>query len=377
MAPTEIANTAKPAAASARLQEGIARSKQVQQEILAIGDAYRARHPWLARHTDLIGFSIFTLSCAAIVGTATAYGYGLLSAWLTVPAIAFFMSLLHELEHDLIHYMYFRKNAFMHNLMMAGVYLFRPSTINPWVRRKLHLHHHKFSGTESDLEERGITNGEPWGLRRLLMTGDNMLAIYLRPIATVKMVHAFLKAQKNATPGEIRRLRLANLLGYSPLGNLYYLGWHGIVAWTLVSATAAALGAPIIPDAFWQQVIDVTSFFAVVLMLPNVLRTFCLHFVSSNMHYYGDVDPRDIVQQTQVWTAWWLAPLHLFCFNFGATHAIHHFVVRDPFYLRQLTAREVYPVLRRHGVRFNDFGTFLRANRQHAAPQAEAAAVTA
>jgi hypothetical protein len=26
----------------------------------------------------------------------------------------------------------------------------------------------------------------------------------------------------------------------------------------------------------------------VVLIAPNVLRTFCLHFIASNMHYYGD-----------------------------------------------------------------------------------------
>lgn len=363
MAPTDNETTAN------RPLSGVQRSKQVQQEILAIGDAYRARHPWIAAHTDAIGMTVFVVSGAAIVATAFAYGHGLLPAWATVVIVAFFMSLLHELEHDLIHYMYFRKNPFLHNLMMAGVYLFRPSTINPWVRRKLHLHHHKFSGTESDLEERGITNGEPWGLRRLLMTGDNMLAVYLRPLTTHRMVDAFVRAQKNATPAEMRSLRIANVLGYSPLGNLYYIAWHGIVLWWAVSFAAAAAGYPIAPDAGWQQVIDVTEFLAVVLMLPSVLRTFCLHFISSNMHYYGDVEPGNIIQQTQVWTRWWLAPLQVFCFNFGGTHAIHHFVVRDPFYLRQLTAREVYPVLRRAGVRFNDFGTFLRANRQHPVPR--------
>jgi hypothetical protein len=85
--------------------------------------------------------------------------------------------------------------------------------------------------------------------------------------------------------------------------------------------------------------------------------------VSSNLHYFGDVDPRDTRRQTQVWTAWWTWPLQIFCFNFGGTHAIHHFVVQEPFYVRQLVARDAYVVLRAHGVRFNDFGTFLRANR--------------
>lgn len=348
---------------------GALQSKRVQQEILAIGDAYRARHPWIAAHTDAIGLAVFLVSCLAIVGTATAYGHGLLPAWATVLVAAFFMSLLHELEHDLIHFMYFRKNPFMHNLMLAGVWLFRPSTISPWVRRRLHLHHHKFSGTESDMEERGITNGERWGLRRLLMTGDNMLAVILRPVETARMLRAFVAAQKNLTPAGKKAVYRENLLGYSPLGTLYYLGWHGLVLWLAVSTVAGAAGHPIVPTAFWAQVIDVLEFLAVTLMLPNVLRTFCLHFVSSNMHYYGDVEPGNVIQQTQVWTAWWLAPLHLFCFNFGGTHAIHHFVVRDPFYLRQLTAREVYPVLKKYGVRFNDYGTFRRANRWKPAPK--------
>ena len=60
---------------------------------------------------------------------------------------------------------------------------------------------------------------------------------------------------------------------------------------------------------------------------PNVLRVFCLHFVSSNMHYYGDVEPGNVIQQTQVLNPWWLWPLQAFCFNFGSSHAIHHFVV--------------------------------------------------
>ncbi len=60
--------------------------------------------------------------------------------------------------------MYFRKQRLPHNLMMGLVWLARPSTINPWIRLHLHLNHHKVSGTETDMEERAITNGEPLGL---------------------------------------------------------------------------------------------------------------------------------------------------------------------------------------------------------------------
>ncbi len=100
-----------------------------------------------------------------------------------------------------------------------------------------------------------------------------------------------------------------------------------------------------------------------VWLLPNVLRSFCLNLVSSNLHYFGDVEGRDARFQTQVWTSLWVLPLQVFCFNFGGTHAIHHFVVQEPFYARQLAAREAQAVLRASGVRFDDFGTFLRANR--------------
>lgn len=59
----------------------------------------------------------------------------------------------------------------------------------------------------------------------------------------------------------------------------------------------------------------------------------------------------------------WLLPLHAFCCNFGGTHAIHHFLVRDPFYLGEAIAKDCQQVLREGGVRFDDYQTFRRANR--------------
>jgi len=54
--------------------------------------------------------------------------------------------------------------------------------------------------------------------------------------------------------------------------------------------------------------------------------------------------------------------MQLFCFNFGSTHAIHHFVVKEPFYMRQWTAAYAHQLMREMGVRFNDLGSFRRAN---------------
>lgn len=344
--------------------EDAQRSQRIRQGIMEAGNELRDRHPWLEKNQNLIGMSIFLLSIAGIIGTAAAYAMGSIAWYVTIPLAAVFMSFLHELEHDLIHSMYFRKSKFWNNFMMAGVWLFRPSTISPWVRRRLHIHHHKFSGTESDLEERGITNGEPWGLKRLLMTGDNMLAVYLRPFATVKMMKVFIRTEAKSK-AEARQIRRENILGYFPLGLMHYTLWHGFIVYHLGLLVSGSMGIEVAVPAVLQNIMHVVNFLVVVLCAPNALRTFSLHFVSSNMHYYGDVEKGNIVQQCQVWTTPWVIPFHLFCFNFAGTHAIHHFVVRDPFYIRQAIAPGLYPLLRENGVRFNDFGTFKRANRMH------------
>ena len=70
----------------------------------------------------------------------------------------------------------------------------------------------------------------------------------------------------------------------------------------------------------------------------------------------------------------YLLPLQLFCFNFGSTHGIHHFVVRDPFYLRQMIAPGAHKVMRDNGVRFNDFNTLVRRNRYRKSQTPEVAA---
>ena len=102
-----------------------------------------------------------------------------------------------------------------------------------------------------------------------------------------------------------------------------------------------------------------------ILIFPNLFRMYCLHFITSNMHYYGDVESGNVMQQTQVLNKWYFLPMQLFCFNFGSTHAIHHFVVNETFYIRQFTAKKAHQVMQLQGVRFNDLGTFTRANRYY------------
>jgi hypothetical protein len=234
--------------------------------------------------------------------------------------------------------------------MMGLVWLARPSTINPWIRRHLHLNHHKVSGTEADMEERAITNGVPWGFARLLMVGDNVMSAFIRLLRAKTWAHKWSIGK--------RVLKV-----YAPLALLHWGAWYVFLGFHGANGIAYLLGSPIEWSATTLSVMQVIDIAAVVIIGPNVLRTFCLHFISSNMHYYGDVEPGNVLQQCQVLNPWWLWPLQAFCFNFGSSHGIHHFVVKEPFYIRQMTVPVAHKVMREMGVRFNDFGTFGRANR--------------
>lgn len=340
------------------------RSAHIREVVLAKGVELRQRYP-LLNHQDALGAGILAFALAGMIGSAALYMTGYLAWWACLLLNAFFASLTHELEHDLIHSMYFRKQRVPHNLMMALVWLARPSTINPWIRRHLHLNHHKVSGTETDMEERAITNGEPWGIARLLMVGDNVMSAFIRMLRAKTWTHKF---------SIIKR----TLKVYAPLALVHWGAWYVFLGFHAANGIAHLLGAPIEWSVTTLSVMQVIDIAAVVIIGPNVLRTFCLHFISSNMHYYGDVEAGNVMQQTQVLNAWWLWPLQAFCFNFGSTHGIHHFVVKEPFYIRQLTAPVAHKVMREMGVRFNDIGTFSRANRfvhkETTAPQAVRAA---
>lgn len=340
------------------------RSHRIRKAILEAGNQLRERHPWLVQYQDQIGLSILVTAITGIIFNITQYARGKMAWYVAIPLSAFWMSILHELEHDLIHQMYYRKNKKINDAMLAAVYAFRPSTVNPWIRREVHLHHHKSSGTKTDLEERGINNGDKWGLKRLIMTGDNMLAIYLRPITMMKTTNRYIHAQKNLSSTEKLKLKAKLSASYAPFGHIHYALWHSFLLISAAKLAMKAFGIAQPKNSLWKFIDRSTKFYAVSIAAPNFLRTLSLHFTSSNMHYYGDVEDGNVVQQCQIWTDWRMKPLQAFCFNFAGTHAIHHFVVRDPFYIRQAIAEDCYPIMKENGVRFNDFGTFKRANRR-------------
>ena len=335
------------------------RISKVRSVVTQAGEELRARYPIL-KHQNFIGASILTFAWFGMLVSAFAYINGAIPAWLCIPLIAIFASLTHELEHDLIHYMYFKKMPWAHHLMLALVWLARPNTISPWARRRMHLHHHKFSGTESDLEERGISNGMPWGIRRVLVISDQLMSVYLRPFKMYKMIHAFLEKQ----PEKERKIaQLTQLLGFLPLSVIYYALCYIFFVFHGFNFVSGLFSYEMLWSEGWLEMMPFVNLMAVIWILPNYIRSFSLQFVSSNMHYYGDIDPRDVIKQTQVLNPWWMVPFQLFCCNFGSTHAIHHFVVKEPFYIRQMTSKTAHKVMKEVGVRFNDLGTFKRVNR--------------
>ncbi|UUS62137.1 fatty acid desaturase [Acinetobacter sp. YH16056_T] len=198
------------------------RINKVRTVVTKAGEDLRQQYPIL-KHQNFIGASILIFALLGMLVSAWAFAVSILPAWACVILVAMFASLTHELEHDLIHYMYFKKTPWAHHLMLALVWLARPNTISPWARRRLHLNHHKYSGSEYDLEERGISNGMPWGLRRLLVISDQLMTVYLRPFQMFKMIGKFIEKQ----PEKERKTALfSQLTGFFPLSFIYYGIWY-------------------------------------------------------------------------------------------------------------------------------------------------------
>jgi fatty acid desaturase len=341
------------------------RTKIIRREVQLASKEIRAKYPFL-QHQNAIGFFIFSFSIAMIVLSAVLYLQGTIGVIAVVLSVAFWTSLLHELEHDLIHYMYFKKNKFMHNLMMLGVWVFRPMTINPWFRRDLHFHHHRTSGTKTDIEERGVTNGETWGFRRFITTADILLGGVLRGNIIRKDI---IEAVKNGELPKEQALvfKKVKMYGMMPFTLALYLVWYFFLAHYALHFISNIFDigyqSPAIIEAQFKWINPLVA----ILIFPNLFRMFSLHFITSNMHYYGDVELGNVMQQTQVLNKWYFLPFQLFCFNFGSTHAIHHFVVNETFYVRQMTASKAHKVMQEQGVRFNDVASIKRANRFHEA----------
>ncbi len=295
-------------------------------------------HTWLGTpHQNKVASAVFVGTWMLLFAVGALWWTHVLSSWGVVPLIALGLSLLHELEHDLIHDLYFADQPRTQDLLFAGIWLSKMS-LNPWSRRRLHRHHHRVSGQAEDIEERLIGLGLRWGLRRLFLS--------VLPAGSLMVVPA------------IRRSIKASIQSGTPPPDLGHA--PGFAVLRALDGIFLLLPFVVLPAAFLGH--PVATALAVLWVLPNTLRHASIVVISSNSHY-TDIPRGTLFHQNQVLDHWVTWPLQLFCCHFGATHILHHYVVKQPFYRRSLVWRRVRHVLRDQGVPFNDFGTFSRANR--------------
>lgn len=313
----------------------------IRSAIIAAEKGVRARHEWL-RHQDAIAAAIFFGSVLTMIACGILYVRQVLPWFVVVPVSAFAASLCHELEHDLIHDLYFRSSSssrLIQKAMMLFIFFLKCAPLDPFTRRTYHLKHHRSSGTAEDIEERLIGLGQPLLLRIAVALHPGVAALFLRGI-------------KRDNPSFHRYFRF-------PLQAFEYLHIFSQPLLILVSLGFVS-AAPA-----WLR--ELATTLLVVWMLPNTLRHACLVLMSTSIHFFGDVERGSILQQTQVLDSPLFLPFQLFCFFFGSEHGIHHIHVSQPFYLRHAVRKEAWKAMREHGqgqVRFNDFGAFLlRDNR--------------
>eukprot|EP00168_Porphyra_purpurea_P017233 TRINITY_DN5877_c0_g1_i1.p2 TRINITY_DN5877_c0_g1~~TRINITY_DN5877_c0_g1_i1.p2 ORF type:complete len:358 (-),score=64.91 TRINITY_DN5877_c0_g1_i1:106-1179(-) len=295
----------------------------------------RQKYTWL-KHQNALGMAWFLGSLVGIATTSYLWLTGSIAWYSMMPLVALFSSFLHELEHDLIHDLYFKEMKFVQHIMFAFIWVCKLSA-NPWWRKPLHLKHHKTSGQIVDIEERLIGLGLPVGLKKLLVT--------LTPFGAYLVIFQVARDNKvrNSLPGlNVLVASIVNL----PI---------------LIAAIGCAIGS-LFPGQIPEPTYSVMYAVTMILYLPNILRQVSLQFVSTGCHYYGDIPEDNVFFQNQVLNHWVMYPLQLFCFNFGETHIIHHYVTRQPFYLRQMIVPGTMEEFKRQGVRFNDLGIWSRAH---------------
>jgi len=306
----------------------------------------RRRYRWL-NYQDLLGFMSFVLSVVALCVTALLYMKRRIHWSLVVPLMALPGSIMHELEHDLIHNLYFKGKQWVQHVMFVFIY-FTKWSIPPWYRKMIHIRHHQESGTEKDIEERLIGLGKPLNFLRWALT--------FYPFANVLIVDEL--QEDNPKDWSKHRLILAGIPSVVPFTVLWHL-FLGYIRVMLGLTIGQYDPVNMLPEWGWPIVRDLS----ILLLLPNVLRQACLNLMASYCHYYGDIPHNSVYYQNQIIDHWTMWPFQFFSFNFGATHIIHHFVPNQPFYLRQMLAPKSLQTMVKHGIRLNDWEIIKRNNR--------------
>jgi len=296
----------------------------------------RAKYTWL-KYQDEIGMAWFVGCSAMMLITAYFFIQGQLAWYWAVPLMAFAASILHELEHDIIHDLYFKEHPWIQHIMFGVIWASKLSS-NPWWRKAMHLKHHKVSGQVTDIEERLIGLGMPLGIKRALIT--------ITPLATIFVIFDIARDCK--------------LHNSKPFLHVWYS--YALNMPVLIPAHMGFV-ALFFSAYFPEWVATLVWNFNVLMFFPSIFRQTSLQLISAACHYYGDIPEKNVFYQNQILNHWSCYPFQLFCFNFGETHIIHHFVTRQPFYLRQMVTPGVLGEFIKQGCRLNDLRILARANR--------------
>jgi fatty acid desaturase len=321
----------------------IQRIKRIQAAIVDEGERLQDKHPIL-KHQDALGTLACLTSCIGMIVMGILYVRGVVPWWATILVSGFFAGILNEVEHDLMHFLYFKDKLWAQSALMVLVWAFRGNYMNPWNRRKVHLHHHKTSGSKVDVETRMTGLGMGWSLLRVMLMIDTLWVLGISK-----------GLARDAKGHYDSKETLRHMI---PFTWIFFTMWVSLLAFQAFYLVNAAFHLGIVltgPLAAYSSFLSIAW---VVYLGPSILRTAALHIISSHTHYSGE--NLDLMRQTQSQGAWFLWPLQPFCFNFGKTHCIHHLVVQQPFYLRQMVAPLAYRVMRENGILFNDYGTFVR-----------------
>jgi len=344
--PTDLSRPPQGKRLTEEPKDSKVRARAIKKFILQEEARVRKEYPIL-KYQDAIAMAWFLGSIVLIFAGAYAYLTEQLPWYAVVFLITVPKSILHELEHDLIHGLYFGKNKKMQNIMFGVIWLLKFHG-NPWWRKDIHHWHHRVSGQTNDIEERILGLGIEPGLRRL---GVNSHPVgFMTELLSIKAaagdkfdLHAMVDRNVTVVPLVImQKLFLPTLLA------MYLMS----------EETAAAYG---ISTYVWPFVRD----FTVLVLLPMVLRAGSLNAMSTGSHYYGDIPSHNAYFQNQILDHWSVLPFQMFCWFFGATHIIHHYIPNQPFYLRSLISKNVFEFMQEKGVRKNDWGIIRRANRWH------------
>merc|ERR1712000_157762 len=238
------------------------RINAIRKVIYSEDKRLRQKYSWL-QHQNTLGMLWFCGSLTVMAITSFLYIYNIMPWYYAMTLMAVAVSLMHELEHDLIHDMYYKENKFIQHFMFALIWVSKLNA-NPWWRKPMHLKHHKTSGQVDDIEERLIGLGLPLGIRRILIT--------------ISPLGSFLVMKEVADDSKA--------MDSKPLLSMIKTS---IVNLPVLLPSHLALLVVLFPSLVSESIYNICWNICICLFFPNMIRQSCLQIVSIGVHYYGDI----------------------------------------------------------------------------------------